>query len=43
MKVSSVTGGMAMVRAFVLIQIEVGKTGRVAREVGAIEGTRSRG
>lgn len=29
---------MAMVRAFVLIQTEPGETGRVAREMGAIEG-----
>jgi DNA-binding Lrp family transcriptional regulator len=41
MMMSSVTGGMAMVRAFVLIQTEVGQSGRVAKEVGAIEGISS--
>ncbi len=30
-----------MVRAFVLIQTEVGQTGRVAEEVGALEGVSS--
>ena len=30
-----------MVRAYVLIQAEVGQTGRVAREVAEIEGTGS--
>jgi DNA-binding Lrp family transcriptional regulator len=41
MMVLSATGGMAMLRAFVLIQTEVGQTGRVAKEVGAIEGISS--
>ena len=39
--VPSAIGGVAMVRAFVLIQTEVGQTGRVAEEVGAIEGISS--
>ncbi len=34
-------GGKAMVRAFVLIQTEVLQTGRVAKEVSAIEGVSS--